>query len=173
MDYSNVISKKFPYSKQQRCIMHVIKNILAKVRVKDKSEVIKDFREVYIANDKEKSKENFEKFSEKWKKTYAGLINSIEKTYENIITFYDFPKAIWRQIYTSNWIERMNKEVKKIFRPKNSLPNIKSAEKLIYLAVVTYCKRWEERRLKGFIECKDELDILLEKSKKCREAKYS
>ena len=53
-------------------------------------------------------------------------------------------------IYTTNWIERTIKEIRKRLRPMNSLPDIKAAEKIVYLTVQDINEKWSERKLRGF-----------------------
>ena len=158
----DVIKNNFPKAKIQRCLLHITRNINKKCRVKDREELMKDFKKVYKVSTKEESKNNFELFKEKWNKIYPDICKNLHATYEYIPTFLEFPEPIRIQIYTTNWIERTNKEIRKYLRPKNSLPNIESAEKIIYLAVLKYTNNWSTRKLRGCSLCKEELDRMIE-----------
>lgn len=158
----DVIKNNFPKAKIQRCLLHITRNINKKCRVKDREELMKDFKKVYKVSSKEESKTNFEIFKQKWNKIYPDICKNLDATYEYIPTFLEFPEPIRIQIYTTNWIERANKEIRKYLRPKNSLPNIESAEKIIYLAVLKYTNNWSTRKLRGFSLCKEELDKMIE-----------
>lgn len=63
----NVISETFPQTKIQRCIVHVSRNIGAKVRVSDRKEILDDFKEVYQSKNKEEAEKELESFKDKWK----------------------------------------------------------------------------------------------------------
>lgn len=65
-------------------------------------------------------------------------------------------------IYTTNWLERNNKEFRKRLRPMNSIPSIHAAEKVFYFKAVEINTRWSQRRLKGFAEAKAELIRMFE-----------
>ena len=79
-----------------------------------------------------------------------------------IVVFYEFPEAIWQMIYTTNWIERLNKEIRKIIHSKNSFPTVESAERLLYLILMNYVSRWEKRILRGINSSLYELDLMFE-----------
>src|SRR5690606_2998629 len=66
--------------------------------------------------------------------------------------FYQYPEKIRESIYTSNAIERTNKEIRKRLRPMNSLPNIEAAEKIVYLFSIDYNERWSKRIVRGFAD---------------------
>jgi len=75
----------------------------------------------------------------------------------------EYPESIRDVIYTTNWIERTNKEFKKRFKTMNSLPNENAVEKIVYLIVQEYNNRWSERKLKGFSMAYNELQEMFEK----------
>lgn len=67
-----------------------------------------------------------------------------------MLTFYKYPALIKESIYTSNPIERMNKEIRKRLKPMNSLTNMDAAEKIVYLNVIEYNERFADRVIRGF-----------------------
>lgn len=67
-----------------------------------------------------------------------------------LLTFFKFPKDIWRSNYTTNVIERTVKEIRKRLYPMNSVPNIDTAEKITYFVVTNYNERWSKRLIRGF-----------------------
>lgn len=62
-----------------------------------------------------------------------------------LLRFYDFPKMIHAAIYTSNPIERTNKEIRKRLRPMNSLTSMDAAEKIVYRKAIGHNERWSSR----------------------------
>ncbi|WP_169730084.1 transposase, partial [Halonatronum saccharophilum] len=65
-------------------------------------------------------------------------------------------------IYTTNWIERTNKEIRKRTKTTNSLPNLEAAEKLIYLQVNHYNEKWSNRIMKGYKIAQEKLQQFFE-----------
>ena len=53
-----------------------------------------------------------------------------------LLAFYKYPDSIQKSIYTTNWIERANKEIRKRLKTMNSLPNKKAVEKILYLKIL-------------------------------------
>jgi len=90
------------------------------------------------------------KFTAKWGKKYPKEIQSWEEQLDTLLTFYKYPPQIKNAIYTSNPIERMNKEFRKRLKPMNSLTNIDAVEKIIYLDIMDYNERYANRVTTGF-----------------------
>nr|WP_238524809.1 transposase [Halanaerobium hydrogeniformans] len=59
-------------------------------------------------------------------------------------------------MYTTNWIERANKEIRKRLKPMNSLPNVQAAEKILYLKIIEYNSKLSGRKMRGFLAAKDQ-----------------
>jgi transposase-like protein len=140
----------YPQARVQRCVTHKMRNTLPKIRDKDKAEFVVDMRTIYNALDRDVALANFDVVKSKWGKLYPKELASWEGELSVLLRFYDFPQAIWYAIYTSNPIERTNKEIRKRLRPMNSLTNMDAAEKIVYLEAVSYNDRWSSRVLRGF-----------------------
>jgi putative transposase len=108
-----VFKGEFSRAKVQRCQVHVNRNVLAKVPRKLKQEVADDIRSVFYASTKEKAKNFFRQFIEKWSKELPSSVKCFENTIDSCLTFFDFPQAEWSAIRTTNIIERVNKEYKR------------------------------------------------------------
>ncbi|MCR8631183.1 transposase, partial [Paenibacillus radicis (ex Xue et al. 2023)] len=106
----------------------------------------------------------FDTVKAKWGKKYPKEIKSWEDQLPTLLTFYKFPALIKEAIYTSNPIERMNKEFRKRLKPMNSLTNIDAAEKIVYLDTIDYNERFADRVIRGFgdLDVKKKLTELFE-----------
>jgi len=106
----------------------------------------------------------FDTVKAKWSKLYPKEMRSWEEQLSTLLTFYKYPAPIKEAIYTSNPIERMNKEIRKRLKPMNSLTNMDAAEKIIYLDVMNYNERFAERVIRGFgnLEVKKKLTEMFE-----------
>lgn len=149
--------KVFPKADIQRCVVHKVRNSIAKVRKKHQEEVITDLKAIYRSPNREYAIKALEDFINKWSNIYPRLTQSWWEERNELLTFFKYPTSIQPAIYTTNWIERTIKEIRKRLRPTNSLPNEKAAEKLIYLKVIDYNAKWSTRRMKGFLNAKDEI----------------
>ena len=130
----------FPNSNHQFCLLHKIKNLLSKVRRYDKAELVDDFRKV---RDLEKYNDTIEQFSkrlleftDKWGNKYPSIKKSLpEKHWSSYCAYINYPVQVRKMIYTTNWIERLNKEIRKTTHHVNSFPNEDSALNLIFMTV--------------------------------------
>jgi len=142
----------YPQADVQRCVTHKMRNTLPKIRDKDKTAFVTDIKTVYNAVDRDVALANFDVVKKTWGKQYPKEIESWESQLSVLLRFYDYPPMIWYAIYTSNPIERTNKEIRKRLRPMNSLTNMDAAEKIVYLESVGYNERWSGRVLRGFAD---------------------
>ncbi len=149
--------KVFPKADVQRCVVHKLRNTAAKVRKKHSNELLEDLKPVYKSPNLKFAEEALKAFQNKWENIYPTVVKSWLQDKNELLAFYKYPEPIRKSIYTTNWIERTIKEIRKRIRPTNSLPTIDSAKKLIYLRVLDYNDRWSQRRMKGFLKAKEKL----------------
>lgn len=120
------IREVFPKARQQRCLVHVLRNIMAKARKRDRSAIAEDFKAVYDgARTREEAMGRLSGFVRKWSMTYPSLRAYL--TMPNLFTYFDFPSPIRKSIYTSNAIESFNSRVKARLRKRvtmNSQENL-------------------------------------------------
>jgi putative transposase len=154
----------YPHADVQRCITHKVRSTLPKIRDKDKTEFVTDLKTVYNAPDEDVARAEFDVVKHKWGKRYPRELESWERELSVLLTFYKYPPITWKHIYTSNLIERTNKEIRKRLRPMNSLPNMEAAEKIVYLECIDYNDKWKTRVLAGFgdVRTKSKLAELFE-----------
>ena len=150
--------KVFPKADVQRCVIHKIRNTMKKVRKKDLSEILQDLKSVYESPTKKQALSMLDEFSVKWRKRYPKVVISWNET-SSLFTYYDYPVFIRKSIYTTNWIERFNKSVRRLTKTKESLPNENALSKLIYYKVTQHNENWSTRKLKGFAQAYDDLQM--------------
>jgi len=154
--------KVYPKADVQRCVVHKVRNTLKKVKKKHTDEIVTDLKKIYKAPSREYAEQALNDLSSKWDKIYPHLAQSWFEDKDELFAFYKYPDSIQKSIYTTNWIERANKEIRKRLKTMNSLPNEKAAEKILYLKILDYNSKWSERRLKGFLAARDRLIQLFE-----------
>jgi putative transposase len=154
----------YPKADVQHCIVHKVRSTFPKIRVQDKADFIDDLKTIYNALDHDLAMAAFDTMKAKWGKKYPKEIQSWEDQLPTLLTFYKYPALLKEAIYTSNPIERMNKEFRKRLKPMNSLTNIDAAEKVIYLDTLDYNERFGNRVIRGFgdSEVKEKLAQMFE-----------
>ncbi|MNC51658.1 Transposase, Mutator family [compost metagenome] len=126
--------------------------------------MLEDLKTIYNALDEDLARATFDTVKAKWDKWYEKEMRSWEEQLSTLLTFYKYPALVKEAIYTSNPIERMNKEIRKRLKPMNSLTNMDAAEKIVYLDVMEYNERFSERVIRGFgdLEVKKKLNEMFE-----------
>ena len=127
----NAVCAAFPQASHQFCVAHVKRQILNCVSHKDKPQMAEELNEVFTLENKEigslSGHKLFITFVAKWEKKYPILKKY--KADRNIayFTYMDFPVQVQRCIYTTNWIERLNRKYKRTIKMRTSMPSNNSA----------------------------------------------
>jgi len=79
------------------------------------------------------------------------------------MTFLEFSEYLRPHIYSTNWLERLNKEFRKVIKTKNSFPTEHALKNAIYFKIKDISKHWNTQRLNGFVLYEADLKILWEK----------
>lgn len=130
------VSSVFNQSAHQKCIVHLIRGILAKVRSNHKEEIASDFRNVLDPDNESYKKDDalrrLDQFADKWGKFYKHIKLLPEKEDINYyFNYLNYDHRIRRMIYTTNWIERFNKSCRRTLKIRNSFPSPEAALALI------------------------------------------
>jgi transposase-like protein len=142
----------YPKADVQHCVVHKVRATFPKVRVQHRADFITDLKTIYNAKDYDLALTAFDTVNAKWGKLYPKEMQSWKEQLPTLLAFHKYPALIKEAIYTSNPIERMNKEIRKRLKPMNSLTNMDAAEKIVYLEVIDYNERFENRVIRGFGE---------------------
>lgn len=137
------IREIYPHALHQRCIVHYQRNLKSHVRKSDWENIGDDFQKVYRSKTKEEAVDKFELFSSFWGTKYKGLKQRIEKTNDNIFSYYSFPEEIRRRLYTSNAIEGFNSKLKRETR-KRILMNTEDNASIV---IATVCRSYNSSKL--------------------------
>ena len=140
----DAVHQLFPEAKFQKCIVHKIRNILQKIRPKEKEQVACELKEVFNnfseMSTRKDGIDQFVLFVECWKPKYSHLARQLDHTLAYYFTYIDFPVATRRIVYATNSLENLNKMIRKA--TKNKLSFEKPSRLLDYLFVII--KEFEE-----------------------------
>lgn len=126
----------------QTCIVHMVRNSLRYVSWKDRKGVVADLRPIYTAATEEASAVALDAFEAKWNGKYPMIGKSWHSNWERVIPFFAFPAEIRKVIYTTNAIESLNSQLRKVLKNRGHFPNDEAAAKLLYLALKNAAKKW-------------------------------
>ena len=140
--FPEAINAIYPQTEVQLCIVHQIRNSIRYVVSKEQKEFAKDLKLIYQAPTKEVAEEELLKLEEKWGKKYPLVINSWNNKWENLSIFFKYPAEIRKIIYTTNIIESVHRQFRKLTKTKGAFPNENSLLKLLYLGIQNASKKW-------------------------------
>lgn len=140
--FKEAIGATFPFAKIQRCIIHQIRSSMKYIPYKDRKPFIADLKTVYTAVNEETALDNLMILKDKWSNKYPTAIKSWEDNWDNLSTYFEFPSNIRKIIYTTNVIESLNSQFRKVTKTKLIFPNDESLMKMLYLAVQRVAKKW-------------------------------
>ncbi|MCD5409067.1 transposase, partial [Candidatus Bipolaricaulota bacterium] len=147
-----VVREIFPSAKWQLCVLHTVRNTLAKVRKVDREALAEDLKAIYRADTLEQAHEALRELEKRWTERYPDLVAGwLQKSYA-LLEFLNHPKEIRSYLYTTNQLERLMKEVKRRVKVVEIFCGPGAAEKLVYLVLVQENEKLLTRRLRGFAE---------------------
>lgn len=140
--FSEAIQAVFPKTEIQRCIIHQIRSSLKYIGWKERKAFVADLKKVYQAATREEAEANLLRLEEIWDDKYGAAVRSWQNNWDQLATFFQFPKEIRRLIYTTNTVEGYHRQLRKVIKNKSSFPTPQAARKLLYLATMNISKKW-------------------------------
>ena len=143
--FKEAIAAVYPQAVVQRCIIHMLRNSFQYLSYKDRKKFASDFKSVYKAPTEDAALQALNDVKETWGKKYPYAINNWEMNWENVRPFFEFSDDIRRIMYTTNIVESVNRQFRKVTKTKSVFPTDTSLEKMLYLASQNIMKKWTMR----------------------------
>lgn len=139
------VEAAFPMSIFQTCIVHMVRSSTRFVPWNDRRAVCADLRAVYTADSVEAAEAALDQFEATWGTRFPMIATAWRRRWAEIIPFLAFPDEIRRAIYTTNAIEALNRQLRKVLKTRGHMPSDQAALKLLYLAIRNASKKWGGR----------------------------
>jgi len=140
--FSEAIQSIYQQTEVQSCIVHQIRNSLKYVASKEQKEFVKDLKKVYKASTKDLAETELLNLEEKWAKKYPIVIESWQKNWDKLSTYFQYTEPIRRLVYTTNPIEGYHRQIRKVTKTKGAFTNEMALLKLVYLATKRIQDKW-------------------------------
>jgi transposase-like protein len=140
------IEAVFPTATVQTCIVHMIRASLRYVTVRDRKQVVADLRPIYAAESEDAARLALDAFRERWETRYPGILKLWQTRWNEVVPFLSYPSEIRRILYTTNAVESLNSQLRKVLRPKGHFPTEDSVLKVLYLAIQRAKMKWKPAR---------------------------
>jgi putative transposase len=146
------IQTVYPRVLHQRCWVHKMRNILEHVRKRDYDEVKRGAQAIYRAENRRQAEAAFRAFRRSWQREYGPMVRRLERDLPELLSFFSFPRHLWKKLRTTNVIERCFVEVRRRTRPMVCFVNVKSVDRIIYSIFQRFALEWKTRTLNLFTQ---------------------
>ncbi len=141
--FPDAITAVFPATTVQTCIVHLLRNALDYVHWKDRKAVATELKAIYQAPTADAAQHALTQFAASpWGRKYPPIAALWQRRWEQVIPFFAYPPDIRRVLYTTNAIESLHMQLRKIVKTRGHFPSAEAATKLLYLVLRNITKRW-------------------------------
>jgi len=139
--FPEAIKAVFPQSEVQVCITHQIRHTIKFVPHKDKEKFCDDLKMIYSAPSEEMGMTRLKEVEDRWPQ-YRSYLKSWEQRWHDLSPFFGYPEPVRRMIYTTNLIENLNRQFRKVTKTTNVFPHDDALLKLLWLAQADITQGW-------------------------------
>jgi putative transposase len=140
----------YPYVPVQRCWVHKLRNVAAKLPRKYQEACLAEAKRIYQASSQREAVARFQEWASGWQAVAPKAVRCIEEDLEELLSFMACPQAHWRKVRTTNAIERAFREVRRRTRPMSCFQNKDSVDRIVYGIISHLNQTWRERPLHEF-----------------------
>ncbi len=131
----DAIEAVWPHAVIQTCVVHLLRGSFRYASYGDRKKLAAAMRPIYTAPSVDAAEEAFAEFEAEWGSKYPAIINLWRNSWDVFVPFLAYPPEIRRVVYTTNMIESINYQLRKVTKTRGHFPTEKAALKLLYLAV--------------------------------------
>ncbi len=142
--FSEAIASVFPKTEIQTCVIHQIRNSIKYIASKDQKAFMKDLKLVYKAIDKQTAEDELINLESIWGKKYPVVLDSWNRNWEKLSTYFSYSESIRNMIYTTNAVEGFHRQIRKVTKTKGAFTSDMALLKLVYLATMNIEKKWTQ-----------------------------
>jgi putative transposase len=138
----------WPSADVQRCTHHKYENLVSHCPVHARAELKRDYDRITHAPGGLEARKRYDEFHRKWSKLCPPVVRSLEEGGEQLLTFYSYPRGLWRAIRTTNTIENLNREFRRRTKTQASFSTETGAVTLLF--GLTASGQIQMRRIDGY-----------------------
>lgn len=131
------VGEVWPRAAVQRCAVHKLRNLERKAPKHVLAEIRDDFHRIVYATSADAARAAYVTFERAWAKRCPGVVTSLREGGDELLTVFQFPKAQWKALRTTNVIERLHEEFRRRVKTQGSLPSDDAALVLLFSLVVS------------------------------------
>lgn len=140
--FPEAIESIYPNTEIQHCIIHQIRNSLKYVASKNQKTFMADLKCVYKAATLNAAEIALDELDAKWGDKYPMVIKSWRTKWPTLSAYFKYPEYIRVAIYTTNAVEAVHRQFRKLTKTKGGFANENSLLKLLYAGILKASERW-------------------------------
>jgi transposase-like protein len=146
------IQTVYPRVPHQRRWVHKMRNLCEAVHRRDHDRVKQRAQKIYQAASLAEAQRAFLAFKWNWQRAYPAMVRRLERDLPELLSFFRFPRHLWRKLRTTNVIERCFVEVRRRTRSMVCFVNVESVDRIIYAIFNGLNDQWRKRTLRIFTQ---------------------
>ena len=140
--FPEAIESIYPKTEVQLCIIHQIRSSMKYVASKNQKAFMEDLKPVYQASSLNAAETALDALEAKWDDIYPIVIKSWRSKWYSLSAYFKYPEPIRRIIYTTNAVEAVHRQFRKLTKTKGAFPNENSLLKLLYAGLLNATEKW-------------------------------
>lgn len=162
------VQASLPHVHLQLCLVHKLRRLLTRLRHQDKAAFLADWQHVLGLDDPYHTQAAFEQrllaFCQRWQSRYPSLKNQLpEAKWHYYSAYLHYPFAVRRMLYTTNWIERLNKAIRQTTHHVNSFPHPDAALNLVFMVIQQMEERTYVKPITSFYPYQTEMQRIFDR----------
>ncbi|PWW13665.1 MULTISPECIES: IS256 family transposase [Pseudidiomarina] len=140
--FPEAIESIYPKTEVQHCIIHQIRNSMKYVASKNQKAFMADLKCVYKAATLSAAESALDDLEAKWGDKYPIVIQSWRNKWATLSAYFKYPDYVRTVIYTTNAVEAVHRQFRKLTKTKGGFSNESSLLKLLYAGMLKATERW-------------------------------
>ena len=157
--FTEAIQAVYPKTQIQRCIVHQVRSSMMCIPHKLKDKFCTDLKVIYNAPTEEAGYQALQDMKPRWTK-YAFALEGWERNWAELSTFFVFSEPLRKLIYTTNGVESLHRQLRKITKTTSVFPHDESLIKLLWLGQRKISKGWASNKMPQWSEVISQLAIM-------------
>ena len=140
--FPETIGTIYPETEVQQCMIHQVRNSMKYVASKHQKAFMADLKPIYKATTKQAAESALDELEAKWGAQYPIVIESWRRKWGNLSVYFKYPDYVRKVIYTTNAVEAVHRQFRKLTKTKGAFPNENSLLKLLYAGMLNATEKW-------------------------------
>jgi transposase-like protein len=140
--FPEAIESIYPETEIQHCVIHQIRNSIKYVASKNQKAFMADLKCVYKAATLNAAELALDELEARWGEKYPMVIKSWRSKWPTLSNYFKYPDYVRTAIYTTNAVEAVHRQFRKLTKTKGGFANENSLLKLLYAGILKASERW-------------------------------